>query len=108
MATPAPAARYGTSLRSTLVVGRAQLGDEDAVDLHAGNIAVFNFDVGKIHVPEFCSTEIDVGEDREAYQEMKQLSNQTYVPTFVAGDKVLANFDTEQLEEFLREHEIHP
>lgn len=52
--------------------------------------------------------EIDVGEDREAYQEMKELSNQTYVPTFVAGDKVLANFDTDQLEKFLREHEIHP
>jgi len=52
--------------------------------------------------------EIDVGEDREAYQQMKQLSNQTYVPTFVAGDKVLANFDTDQLEKFLREHGINP
>src|SRR5258707_7521515 len=36
--------------------------------------------------------EIDVGKDRQAYEEMKQLSAQTYVPTFVAGDKVLANF----------------
>jgi glutaredoxin 3 len=53
-------------------------------------------------------TEIDVGEDRQAYQEMKELSDQTYVPTFVAGDKVLANFDTDQLEKFLREHEIVP
>ena len=52
--------------------------------------------------------EIDVGEDRQAYEEMKQLSAQTYVPTFVAGDKVLANFDTDQLEQFLREHDIHP
>ena len=52
--------------------------------------------------------EIDVGEDRQAYEEMKELSNQTYVPTFVAGDKVLANFDTDQLEKFLTEHEIHP
>ena len=52
--------------------------------------------------------EIDVGVDRAAYQEMKELSNQTYVPTFVAGDKVLANFDTDQLEKFLRQHEIHP
>jgi len=52
--------------------------------------------------------EIDVGEDRQAYQEMKELSDQTYVPTFVAGDSVLANFDTDQLEQFLREHEIHP
>ena len=53
-------------------------------------------------------TEIDVGEDRAAYQEMKELSDQTYVPTFVAGDKVLANFDTDQLEKFLTENQIEP
>jgi len=53
-------------------------------------------------------TEIDVGEDRSAYEEMKELSDQTYVPTFVAGDKVLANFDTDQLEKFLNEHAIEP
>jgi glutaredoxin len=53
-------------------------------------------------------TEIDVGQDRQAYEEMKELSEQTYVPTFVAGDKVLANFDTDQLEKFLREHQIDP
>ena len=53
-------------------------------------------------------TEIDVGQDRQAYEEMKELSEQSYVPTFVAGDKVLANFDTGQLEKFLREHGINP
>ena len=53
-------------------------------------------------------TEIDVGEDRAAFQEMKELSDQTYVPTLVAGDEVLANFDTDQLEKFLREHDIVP
>jgi glutaredoxin 3 len=53
-------------------------------------------------------TEIDVGEDRQAYEEMKQLSEQTYVPTFVAGDHVLANFDTDQLEKFLSAHRITP
>ena len=53
-------------------------------------------------------TEIDVGEDRAAYREMKDLSDQTYVPTLVAGDEVLANFDTDQLEKFLREHDIVP
>lgn len=52
--------------------------------------------------------EIDVGEDRQAYEEMKDLSDQTYVPTFVAGDKVLANFDTDQLEKFLNENQIQP
>ena len=56
----------------------------------------------------FRFTEIDVGRDRQAYEEMKALSAQTYVPTFVAGDKVLANFDTDQLETFLRKHEITP
>jgi glutaredoxin len=51
---------------------------------------------------------IDVGQDRDAYMEMKMLSDQTYVPTLVAGDEVLANFDTDQLEEFLHEHKIEP
>jgi glutaredoxin len=52
--------------------------------------------------------EIDVGKDRDAYEDMKNLSAQTYVPTFVAGDKVLANFDTDQLEKFLNENQINP
>jgi glutaredoxin 3 len=52
--------------------------------------------------------EIDVGKDRLAFEEMQELSDQTYVPTFVAGDKVLANFDTDELEKFLTEHEIAP
>src|SRR5256885_17015548 len=52
--------------------------------------------------------EIDVGQDRQAYEEMKQLSAQTYVPTVIAGDKVLANFDTEQLQRFLNEYQINP
>lgn len=53
-------------------------------------------------------TEIDVGQDRAAYEEMKELSDQTYVPTLVVGDEVLANFDTDQLEKFLRAHDIVP
>jgi glutaredoxin len=53
-------------------------------------------------------TEIDVGEDRAAFQEMKAISDQTYVPTLVVGDEVLANFDTDQLEKFLSEHGIKP
>lgn len=51
---------------------------------------------------------IDVGKDREAYQTMVELSDQKYVPTLVAGEQVLANFDTEQLEGFLNEHGITP
>ena len=51
---------------------------------------------------------VDVGEDREAYEEMTQLSDQTCVPTLVAGDQVLANFDIAQLEKFLSDHGIRP
>jgi glutaredoxin 3 len=53
-------------------------------------------------------TEIDVGRDRAAYEEMIDLSNQPYVPTLVAGREVLANFDTGQLERFLGKHQIEP
>ncbi len=53
-------------------------------------------------------TEIDVGVDRDAYKMMTELSDQTYVPTLVAGDEVLANFDTDQLAKFLSEHGIAP
>ena len=56
----------------------------------------------------FQFTEIDVGRDRDAYEEMRELSDQTYVPTLVAGDEVLANFDTDQLEAFLNKHRIEP
>jgi len=49
---------------------------------------------------------VDVGKDR--HEEMKKLSDQNYVPTFVAGERVLANFDTDQLEKFLSEHQINP
>lgn len=56
----------------------------------------------------FQFTVIDVGRDRDAFEEMAELSDQTYVPTLVAGDEVLANFDTDQLEKFLNEHGIEP
>ena len=46
--------------------------------------------------------EIDVGHDPHAYEEMKRLSGQHYVPTIVVDGRILANFDTGQLEEFLK------
>lgn len=45
--------------------------------------------------------EVDVGRDAVAYGEMLRLSQQTYVPTIVVDGKVLADFDTKQLEQFL-------
>lgn len=45
--------------------------------------------------------EIDVGQNPEAYEEMKRLSGQHYVPTILVDGHVLANFDTDQLGRFL-------
>lgn len=53
-------------------------------------------------------TEIDVGRDRQSYREMVELSDQTYVPTLVAGEEILANFDTGQLQKFLSANQINP
>ena len=44
---------------------------------------------------------VDVGQNPAAYEEMKKLSGQTYVPTIVVDGKVLADFDVAQLEAFL-------
>jgi glutaredoxin-like YruB-family protein len=45
--------------------------------------------------------EVDVGKDANADAEMRRLSGQRYVPTIVVDGHVLANFDVNQLEEFL-------
>jgi glutaredoxin len=45
--------------------------------------------------------EIDVGSVPGAYEEMKQLSGQHYVPTIVVDGHVLADFDVKQLEQFV-------
>jgi glutaredoxin 3 len=46
--------------------------------------------------------EVDVGRDPAANDEMQRLSGQRYVPTIVVNGHVLANFDVEQLREFLQ------
>ncbi len=45
--------------------------------------------------------EVDVGKDTAADEEMQRLSGQHYVPTIVVDGQVLANFDVEQLKNFL-------
>lgn len=45
---------------------------------------------------------IDVSTDRAAYTELKRISGQTRAPTLVAGDRVLADFGPEELEQFLK------
>jgi len=44
---------------------------------------------------------VDVGQNPAAYEEMKKLSGQTYVPVIVVDGQVLADFDVKQLEVFL-------
>ena len=51
---------------------------------------------------------INVRQDRAAFDELKRISGQTYTPTLVTGDDVLSDFGPDQLEEFLKEHNIFP
>ena len=51
---------------------------------------------------------VDVSKDAAAFAELKRVSGQTYAPTLVVGELVLPDFDTEELEDFLEEHDIRP
>ena len=50
----------------------------------------------------------DVLADPEAYTRMREISRQSLTPTMEVDGKVLADFDTGQLSEFLEEHGIKP
>jgi glutaredoxin 3 len=52
--------------------------------------------------------EVDVNRDASAFDEMKRLSSQSYTPTLVADGRVLADFGTDELEVFLKQHSINP
>ena len=54
--------------------------------------------------------QVDVLKDPEAFERMKELSGQRLTPTLVIeeGDLLLADFDTGQLEKFLRQHDLKP
>lgn len=51
---------------------------------------------------------MDVLRDPAAYREMERLSGQSYTPTLVAGGELLADFGTDELDEFLKRHNITP
>jgi glutaredoxin 3 len=51
---------------------------------------------------------MNVRQDRAAFDELKRISGQTYTPTLVFGDHVVSDFGLDQLEEFLKEHNISP
>ena len=51
--------------------------------------------------------QIDVRRDSTAFARMKEISGQTLTPTLVIdGDLVLPDFDTNQLETFLKKHDL--
>ena len=51
---------------------------------------------------------IDVESSRELYDEMIRVSGQRYTPTLVVGDLVLPDFGPDELEVFLKQHQINP
>lgn len=52
--------------------------------------------------------EINVSEDRDAYDEMVRLSGQGRAPTLAVDGKILADFGTDELEHFLKMESIIP
>ena len=50
----------------------------------------------------------DVRKDPAAFAELKRISGQTYAPTLVIGDSVLRDFGIDELEDFLKRHNILP
>ena len=59
------------------------------------------------HAKEFLSqknlefTDLDVGEDKTARDEMVALTNQRGVPVIVIGDQVIIGFDQQKIEDAL-------
>jgi len=51
---------------------------------------------------------MDVKRNPAGYAEMIRLSGQTYAPTLEVGGKVLADFDSEELDQFLKAENILP
>ena len=51
---------------------------------------------------------IEVRRNRTALDELQTVSGQIYAPTLVAGDLVLRDFGPDELEDFLKEHNIRP
>jgi glutaredoxin len=56
----------------------------------------------------YAFTPINVLSDPDAYARMRKLSGQSYTPTLVIGDLLLADFDTDELEEFIEENDLKP
>jgi monothiol glutaredoxin len=70
--------------------------------------------VGYLDSREFRYQEIDVLSDPSAYAEMRSLSGQSLTPTLVVNhgdpetERILPDFDVDELVPFLEEHGIGP
>ena len=51
---------------------------------------------------------VDVRRDPVAFNELKRISGQTYTPTLAIGDLFLPDFGPDELEDFLKKHNILP
>lgn len=52
--------------------------------------------------------QVDVRRNPVALEELRRISGQTFAPTLVIGDLLLPDFGTDELEDFLKEHNILP
>jgi glutaredoxin len=52
--------------------------------------------------------EVDVNASQASFSEMQKISGQRFVPTLVVGSKVLADFGTPELQEFLKAEGLSP
>ncbi|HEX7193493.1 MAG TPA: glutaredoxin domain-containing protein [Chthoniobacterales bacterium] len=51
---------------------------------------------------------VEVPRNHAAYGELVAVSGQVFAPTLVTGELVLADFGPDELEDFLKEHNIRP
>jgi glutaredoxin 3 len=51
---------------------------------------------------------VEVRSNRAACDELVAVSGQTFAPTLVTGELVLSDFGPDELEDFLKEHNIRP
>ena len=51
---------------------------------------------------------VDVRVNRAGFDDLRRISGQSRAPTLVIGDLVLADFGTDELEDFLKRHNILP
>jgi glutaredoxin 3 len=61
-----------------------------------------------LHKRGYGYKSVEVHKNRAALDELRAISGQTATPTLVAGDLVLRDFGPDELEDFLKEHNIRP